>query len=277
MTPLSERVRGVLLIADASDKAAAARALAADWRAGAIAAIGETAPPDRPARPDRPPLLPPNATPKRNARGSEAGRIALLHALAHIELNAIDLALDLAIRFPDEDPPRAFVDDWLTVADDEGRHFGLLRARLQAMGSDYGALPAHDGLWAAAVESSRDIAARLAIAPMVLEARGLDVTPETVKKLRDAGDDASADILQVIYDDEIGHVAAGHRWFVWVCEKRGIADAAAEWRRLVAKHFRGPLKPPFNDPARLEAGMTADYHTRYAADYAAFRGRVATG
>ncbi|MEM6492249.1 MAG: DUF455 family protein, partial [Pseudomonadota bacterium] len=170
---LSARVRAVLLIADASDKAAAARALNADWKAGTITAVGDAPPPDRPARPPKPELLPPKAMPKRNARGGEAGRIALLHALAHIELNAIDLALDLAIRFPEDEPPRAFIDDWLSVADDEGRHFSLLRARLKAMGSDYGALPAHDGLWAAAVESSRDIAARLAIAPMVLEARGL--------------------------------------------------------------------------------------------------------
>ena len=266
---LSARAQAVLALCDAEAKALGAQALGADWAAARIAAIGDARPLARPGRPAKPELRPPQQMPKRNARGGPAARVALLHALAHIELNAIDLALDLAIRFPEEHLPRAFVDDWIGVAADEGRHFLLLRDRLRALGSDYGALPAHDGLWMSATGTAGDIAARLAVAPMVLEARGLDVTPATIAKLRQAGDDASADILQIIYDDEIGHVAAGRRWFGWICKARGIGDVAGEWRRLVRQHFDGVVKPPFNEPARAEAGMTLDFHATLAAEQSA--------
>ena len=148
---------------------------------------------------------------KRKITAAPAGRIALLHAIAHIELNAVDLAWDAVARFPDAGFPRAYVDDWVRVADEESKHFLLLADRLEAMGSRYGAMPAHDGLWQAAEQTMDDPLARHAVVPLVLEARGLDVTPAMVAKLRSVGDDASADIFQIIYDDEIGHVAVGKR------------------------------------------------------------------
>lgn len=200
----------------------------------------------------------PRDMPKRRHAGTTATRVALLHALAHIELNAIDLAWDLIARFGGAGMPKAFLDDWVRVADEEALHFTLLTERLTALGAAYGDLPAHDGLWQAAAETAHDLAARLAIVPMVLEARGLDVTPGTIARLRRAGDEDSAAILQRIYEDEIGHVAAGRRWFEHLCAKRGKAPAAA-WRELVRKHFRGVLKPPFNEGARDKAGFGAGY------------------
>ena len=155
-------------------------------------AIGAAAPPDRPARPERPVLLPPREMPRRRNFGSPAGRIALLHALAHIELNAIDLAWDIVGRFPAPELPRRFFDDWTEIAAEEAEHFALLAARLEGFGARYGDLPAHDGLWEAAVATRHDLLARLAIVPLVLEARGLDVTPEMADRLYRAGDDDSA-------------------------------------------------------------------------------------
>jgi len=196
---------------------------------------------------------------KRSRATSVKGRIALLHALAHIELNAIDLAWDLLSRFPDEAMPVAFFDDWVTVADDEARHFELLAARLVGFGAGYGDLPAHDGLWRAAGDTAHDLAARLAVVPMVLEARGLDVTPRTVAELARPGDGASAAVLQTIFDDEITHVAAGCRWFEVLCRRRGV-EPVATWRTLIGRHFGGIPKPPFNHEARARAGMAPAYY-----------------
>ena len=158
---------------------------------------------------------------------TEAGRIALLHALAHIELNAIDLSWDIVARFAGWSEagrrlPKAFFDDWVGVADDEARHHAMLEARLNRLGASYGDLPAHDGLWQASMATAHDLAARLALVPLVLEARGLDVTPAMIESLRRHGDDDSADALQIIHDDEIGHVAAGKRWFDFVCAARRL-------------------------------------------------------
>lgn len=182
----------------------------------------------------------------------------MLHALAHIEFGAIDLAFDMAGRFG-AGMPRAFVDDWLGVGADEAIHFAMLDRRLRALGSHYGALPAHDGLWEAAGETAHDLLARLAIVPMVLEARGLDVTPATVAAFERFGDARSAAILTRIYRDEIRHVAAGTRWFGIGCEREGIAPVA-HWQHLIRTHFRGMLKPPFNDSARGEAGLSRDFY-----------------
>ena len=195
--------------------------------------------------------------PKHGKAGSERGRIALLHALAHIEYNAIDLAFDMAGRFG-AGLPRGFIYDWVGVGADEAMHFVLLERRLRALGSSYGALPAHGGLWEAAAETRHDLAARLAVVPMVLEARGLDVTPATIAAFERAGDDRSAAILGRIYRDEIRHVAAGVHWFREVCESRGMTPAAA-WPELVRRHFRGVLKPPFNDSARDAAGLSREW------------------
>ncbi len=259
MTLLGAAVE-VLATADPAVKATASHRAAEAWRAGKLTP-GSAQPPDRPARPDRPLLLAPKEMPKRKAGGNAAKRIALLHALAHIELNAIDLAWDLIARFGKEDMPHAFFDDWVKVADEEALHFELLAARLRELGAAYGDLPAHDGLWEAATVTAQDLLARLAIVPLVLEARGLDVTPATVADMRRAGDDATADLLQRIYEDEIGHVAAGMRWFEHFAREAGH-DPQAHWQALLKQHFRGVLKPPFNDTARAAAGMPAAYYTQ---------------
>jgi uncharacterized ferritin-like protein (DUF455 family) len=201
--------------------------------------------------------------PKRGRGGSERGRIALLHALAHIEFSAIDLAFDAAGRFGAQFP-RTYVDDWLSVGADEAMHFAILDRRLKALGSQYGALPAHAGLWESAAETAHDPAARLAVVPMVLEARGLDVTPETVARFEAAGDMASARILHRIYTDEIRHVGFGAKWFGYLCANAGIPPAP-EWQRLVGRFFRGVIKPPFNDSARQSAGLTRDFYGPIAA------------
>ena len=214
--------------------------------------------------PARPELLPPNAMPKRGKAGSERSRIAMLHALAHIEFGAIDLAFDMAGRFG-AGLPRGFVDDWLGVGADEAMHFALLDRRLRALGAHYGALPAHDGLWEAAAETAHDLLARLAVVPMVLEARGLDVTPATVAAFERAGDARSAAILSRIYRDEIRHVAAGTRWFTIGCESRGIRAGSALAGADSARISEGALKPPFNDSARDEAGLSRDFYQGVAA------------
>jgi uncharacterized ferritin-like protein (DUF455 family) len=225
--------------------------------------MGIAGAPGRPARPERPALRRPGDMPKRRASGSLANRIALLHALAHIELNAIDLACDMLARFATPDLPRAFCDDWLTVAGEEAKHFALLAERLAAFGAAYGDLPAHDGLWEAAESTAHDLLARLAVVPLVLEARGLDVTPSMIGNLERAGDAASAAVLRIIYEDEIGHVAIGWRWFRQVAAARGH-DPETAWPALVRDHFRGRLKPPFNDEARAAAGLQAPLYRALA-------------
>lgn len=240
----------------------AARAAARAWRRGELTHAFDAAMPDRPTRPARPELLPPARMPKRGKAGSERSRIAMLHALAHIEFGAIDLAFDMAGRFGAA-RPRAFVDDWIGVGADEAMHFALLDRRLRALGSGYGDLPAHDGLWEAAAGTAHDVLARLAVVPMVLEARGLDVTPATVAAFARAGDESSARILERIYRDEIRHVAVGTRWFGAVCAARGFAPIP-HWRMLVRAHFRGSLKPPFNDSARSEAGLSREFYAGLA-------------
>lgn len=253
---VAQAIRAAMLTADPHAKAMATRAVARDWKAGALAFVFDVAMPEVPARPAEPVLLPPNAMPKRGRGGSERGRIALVHALCHIEFVAIDLALDAAGRFGAEQGPD-FVGDWLSVAADEAMHFALLARRLRSLGSHYGALPAHDGLWDAARETAHDVAARLAVVPMVLEARGLDVTPQTIERVLAAGDATTARILQRILDDEVRHVAFGTSHFARLCEARG-EDAPSLWKTLVERHFRGMVKPPFNDSARRAAGLSQE-------------------
>ncbi|GAB5388195.1 MAG: ferritin-like domain-containing protein [Alphaproteobacteria bacterium] len=269
---LAEAAQHVLQTADARDKAAASRQMAELWRSGAITAIG-TRPADlqdRPARPTAPELKAPTEMPKRRAANSVPGRMALLHALAHIELNAVDLSWDLLARFADmaventgEEAqirlPSAYFDDWVQVADDEGKHFLMLSDRMADFEGAYGDLPAHDGLWQSALDTASDITHRLAIVPLVLEARGLDVTPAMISGLTRAGDEQSASILQVIHDDEITHVATGHRWFVHVCRSLDL-PARETWQDLVTRLFKGHLKPPFNHTSRSAAGFDPDWY-----------------
>ena len=258
MQSLGEAARAVLLTPDPHDKRRAARSLARAWRQGRLDHRCDTPMPDQPAWPAAPELLPPNQMPKRGKAGSERSRITLLHALAHIEFVAIDLAVDLVGRFGGEFP-RAFVDDWIGVAADEAMHFALLDRRLRQLGSHYGALPAHAGLWESAQLTSDDALARLAVVPMVLEARGLDITPITIDRFQNAGDAVSAKILSRIYNDEIRHVTAGTVWFGWLCDERGF-NAVETWQSLVKSRFRGVLKPPFNDSARHDAGLTQEFY-----------------
>ena len=258
MPSLGEAARAVLLTADPHDKRCAARSMARAWRRGMLEHRCDTPMPDQPAWPAAPELLAPTRMPRRGKGGSERGRIALLHALAHIEFVAIDLAVDLIGRFGSEFP-REFVDDWIGVAADEAMHFALLDRRLRALGSHYGALPAHAGLWESAQDTADDVLARLAIVPMVLEARGLDVTPSTVERFLAAGDEPSAKILSRIYSDEIRHVRAGTRWFGRTCDERGF-NTVETWQALVKTCFRGALKAPFNDSARHDAGLTQEYY-----------------
>jgi uncharacterized ferritin-like protein (DUF455 family) len=255
---LAAACRSVLLAAEPYDKVRAARATARAWRKGGLAhSFGEPMP-DGPARPAKPELLPASRMPKRGRGGSERGRLAMLHALAHIEFAAIDLAFDMAGRFGAQFP-REFADDWIGVGADEAMHFALLDRRLRSLGGGYGDMPAHDGLWEAAEATAGDALARLAVVPMVLEARGLDVTPATVARFERSGDRRSAAILNRIYRDEIRHVRAGTKWFRHGCESQGI-NAVSEWKRLVRLHFRGAIKPPFNDSARDEAGLSRDFY-----------------
>ncbi|MDE2561293.1 MAG: ferritin-like domain-containing protein [Sphingomonadales bacterium] len=235
----------------------AARAVARDWAAGRLAFVFDVAMPDVPARPEHPELLPPSRMPRRGKGGSERGRVALVHAIAHIEFVAIDLALDMAGRFGRERGPD-FVSDFLSVAADEAMHYALLARRLVTLGSFYGALPAHDGLWDASRETAHDVAARLAVVPMVLEARGLDVTPGTIERFVAAGDMSTARILERILDDEIRHVRFGTRHFAKLCDERGESPPAL-WKMLVERHFRGTVKPPFNDSARQSAGLSREF------------------
>jgi uncharacterized ferritin-like protein (DUF455 family) len=259
VTTLTEASCAVLTAAEPAEKVALAHRLAMAWRDGAISEIGSVCPPDRPARPAKPELKAPRDMPRRRGAGSPANRIALLHAVAHIELNAIDLAWDLIARFASCDLPRDFYDDWVIVADQEAAHHALVAGRLAALGAAYGDLPAHDGLWQAAQATSHDLLARLAIVPLVLEARGLDVTPDMIEKLKRQGDDASVAVLETIYREEIGHVATGQRWFQWECGRRGV-DPVETYCDLVRRYHGGALKPPFNHAAREQAGFTAAFY-----------------
>ncbi|WP_246844801.1 ferritin-like domain-containing protein [Altererythrobacter sp. TH136] len=254
LPPVGDAIRAALLTPDPAAKVMAARKVARDWRLGRLGLTFDQPMPDRPARPVAPELLPPNRMPKRGKAGSERGRLALWHALAHIEFVAIDLALDMAGRFGAE-MGQDFVSDFLGVAADEAMHFALLERHLATMNSSYGAMPAHDGLWQAAEQTAHSVAARLAVVPMVLEARGLDVTPSTIERVTNHGDMAGARILTRILDDEIRHVAIGSKHFD---ECARIQDMTPEnyWISLVRRHFRGGLKPPFNDSARLAAGLS---------------------
>lgn len=259
---LARAIRDALLTADPRDKAMATRAVARDWRLGRLAFAFDIAMPERPARPARPELLAPKHMPRRGKGLSETKRIALYHAIAHIEFVAIDLALDMAGRFGAE-MGAGFVSDFLQVAADEAMHFALLERRLRSLGSHYGALPAHDGLWDTAHETRGDVAARLALVPMALEARGLDVTPMMIDRLRVAGDGRGVAILQRILDDEIRHVRVGANHFVAVCKSRDEAPEDS-WKNLIGRYFRGPIKGPFNDSARESAGLSRSYYATLA-------------
>ncbi|NCT68297.1 MAG: ferritin-like domain-containing protein, partial [Rhodanobacteraceae bacterium] len=207
-----------------------------------------------PGRPARPRLVAPRQLAQRGL-GTPEGRAALVHAVAHIEFNAINLAWDAVYRF--RGMPDAYYRDWAQVADDEARHFTLLAARLAEFGHAYGDFDAHDGLWDMAMRTADSCLTRMALVPRVLEARGLDVTPGMIERLRSVGDDATVAILETILREEVAHVAAGSRWYAWCCAREG-RDPLATFRELVGTHLRGSLRGPFNVDARLSAGFTPD-------------------
>nr|WP_221187489.1 ferritin-like domain-containing protein [Luteimonas sp. RC10] len=242
---------------DPDTKVALTRHHAARQRAGRLPLPASPPPPEpirMPGRPPRPRLVHPRELPRRGL-GSDEGRAAFVHAIAHIELNAIDLAWDAVYRF--RGLPVAFYADWVAIADDEARHFVLLRDRLRAFGRDYGDFDAHNGLWEMCEKTAHDGLARMALVPRVLEARGLDVTPGMIVKLRALGDDATADILEIILREEIPHVAAGSRWFRWYCARDGI-DPEPRFRELLTDYARSVLHGPFNLDARAAAGFSAE-------------------
>lgn len=259
---LAEMAVEVLSTADGRAKTALSRAHAARWRAsraqGTPIDIGTAIPPDMPARPARPELLSPRDVPKRKP-GSPEGRIALLHAVAHIELNAVDLHWDIIARFSDVPMPLGFYDDWVKAADEESKHFNLVSDCLEALGSHYGALAAHAGMWRAADDTANDIHGRLAVVPMVLEARGLDVTPGMIEVFRKAGDTGAVAALETIYSEEVAHVAYGSKWFHFLCGRDDL-DPQPVFHDLVRRYFKGGLKPPFNEEKRAEAGIPPDFY-----------------
>ncbi|TCS72665.1 uncharacterized ferritin-like protein (DUF455 family) [Sulfuritortus calidifontis] len=246
--------RAVLAERDVETKLKGAERLWAEWNAGQLQTADSAEPvaPDFAGRPERPLLVPPNQLAKRTLRDRE-GHAALIHALAHIEFNAINLALDAVCRYPGL--PEGFYRDWLQVAAEEAEHFGLLRDHLRTLGYDYGDFPAHDGLMQMARATADAPLARMALVPRLLEARGLDATPEIQQKLRGYGDAAGAAILDIILRDEIGHVAAGDRWFRHLCSLRGLTPEAA-YRDLLGRYRAPRPRRPVNTEARLRAGFS---------------------
>ena len=212
-----------------------------------------TLPIDTPGKPELPRLVDPRQLSRRTTSSRE-GRISLLHAFAHIEFNAINIALDAAYRF--RQMPDQFVSDWLLVACEEAKHFNLLSEYLCDQGSFYGELDAHAGLWDMVCKTRHDALHRMALVPRVMEARGLDVTPGMIKRFTDIGDHRAVDILQVIYRDEVGHVRIGNHWYQYLCRQRGL-NPIDTFRELVDIYLKGKLRGPFNWQARLEAGFEA--------------------
>ncbi len=248
---------GLLQIADPETKAAQTRAPMPEALLDALpdgAALHIAEPPDLPGRPARPVLVPPSQL-RQRAVGTREGHAALLHALAHIEHNAINLALDACWRF--EGMPSAYYSDWMRVAQEEALHFMLLHAHLAGLGCAYGDLPAHDGLWEMVHATRSDVLARMALVPRTLEARGLDASPAVRKRLASIGDHAGAAIVDRILADEIGHVAIGNHWYRHLCVDRGL-DPVAAWEPLATTYGAPRLHGPFNRPARLAAGFDDD-------------------
>jgi uncharacterized ferritin-like protein (DUF455 family) len=248
---LFDAAQECLRAATPAAKLAATAAAAAAFAAGRLGTHGRPVEPiGAPGRPPRPRLVAARALPKRGL-GSVDGRAAFIHAIAHIEFNAIDLAWDAVYRF--RDMPHAFYADWVSVAADEARHFALLSDRLAELGHAYGDFDAHNGLWEMAEKTAGSCLARMALVPRVLEARGLDVTPDMILRLRQVGDDATASILELILREEVGHVAAGSRWFLWCCEREG-REPRATFAELL-RSVRAALRAPFNTEARRAAGF----------------------
>jgi len=253
MPDFYRQVEAAILQPDAVTKCNLTGLLQQNWEQGCEAGDPDSAilPIDDPGRPAKPELVDPRQL-ERRSFASEAGRIRLLHAFAHIEFNAINIALDAVYRF--RQMPRKFISDWLLVATEEARHFQLLAAELKRRGSYYGACRAHRGLWDMVCQTRDNPLHRMALVPRVMEARGLDVTPAMVAKFRQFDDAAAVEIMEIIYRDEVGHVRIGNYWFHRLCEEQSL-DAEVTFRELVDLYMGGKLRGPFNRPARIEAGF----------------------
>jgi len=254
MSTVFERALECLQATDPDEKCRLTYQLATAWRQGELS-LSDT-PPVEPigdaGHPDKPELVAPRDVPRRSINTAQ-GRIVLAHALAHIEFNAINLALDAVYRF--RDMPDDFYSDWIRVADEEASHFALLVSYLSKRQHHYGDFPAHYGLWEMAQKTAHDVMVRMALVPRVLEARGLDVTPGLMDKLEQAGDTEFVAHLAVIHHDEIGHVSIGSRWFKYLCEQRGI-DARVTFKQLIQDYMKGVLRGPFDEVVRIQAGFT---------------------
>ena len=238
---------------DLEQKLALATALHADWRAGRLAVGTDDFPRgDLAGRPERPPLVAPSQLPRRGI-GTAEGHAALIHAVAHIEFNAINLACDAVSRF--QGMPEDYYADWIRVAAEEAYHFSLLQKRLHDLGHTYGDFPAHDGLWDLARKTAHDVLLRMVLVPRVMEARGLDVTPGMVERFRQVGDQQTVEALEIILRDEVGHVAAGSRWFHHVCAQRGL-DAEETYFDILREHFNNGIRCPLHTDARRRAGFS---------------------
>jgi uncharacterized ferritin-like protein (DUF455 family) len=250
---LYEAAGACLMSVDVAEKCAMASALWSEWQSGGLLRQAHAAPVVLQAgRPERPRLVKPRDLVQRRP-GSREGRAALVHAVAHIEFNAINLACDAAYRF--RQMPDDFYADWLKVAAEEAYHFSMLNARLGQLGFAYGDFPAHNGLWQLAVDTAADPLLRMALVPRVMEARGLDVTPGMMERCVASGDRETADILAIILRDEIGHVEAGSRWFRYLCEQRGL-EPEATYFQLLEQHLGSNIRCPLHKSARREAGFS---------------------
>jgi len=251
---LFEAASACLEARDADEKVELTNQARRAWTEGRLDARADARPPGD-CTAGLPPglrLVGPLEVPRRRLSSAE-GQAAFVHAITHIELNAVNLAWDCVYRF--RGLPRAYYDDWTCVADDEARHFGLLRARLRELGAEYGDFAAHNGLWEMAEKTAHDVVARMAMVPRVLEARGLDVTPGMIRRLRRRGDHRTADVLDVILEEEVAHVAAGSRWFRHACHERG-EDPEQTFPRLVSAYMNGRIKGPLNTADRRRAGFS---------------------
>lgn len=240
-------------ITDPQTKVEQTQLLYKRWLSGEMTISNETLNvPDTAGRPDKPELVAPKDLPRRR-NSKESGVASLLHAVVHIEFNAINLGWDAVARF--SDMPEQFYDDWARVAFEESQHFVLLRDHLLTLGYDYGDFPAHSGMWDMAKKTHGDVLKRMALVPRVLEARGLDVTPKMMNKLRGSGDHRAVEILEVIFQEEIGHVTIGTHWFNYLCEQRNL-DSLSTFKDLLDTYFAGELRGPFHIEARMQAGFT---------------------
>lgn len=256
---LYQEAYNCLMQADIAKKIACVDQLYSNWNKGGILNRDNQAKDDIktieiPGRPDKPELIPTSKL-KQRKLGSELGRATLIHAITHIEFNAINLALDAVYRF--RELPDDYYTDWLKVAHEEAYHFSLLSDRLEKMGYHYGDFPAHNGLWEMVLKTDHDVMTRMALVPRVLEARGLDVTPGMMARLAKAGDNETVECLKIILRDEIGHVAIGSRWFKHSCELRGLVPEKT-FRDLLVEYMGGALRGPFYMEGRLQAGFTQE-------------------